>query len=112
MYPLLLPAHVFDLASRSARNALLTPDRTRRMATADREPTPFDVVHTENKLELRRYEPENRAYDVPVFLTYPLINEPSILDFRSDRSVVRQFLDRGFEVYLVDWGTTRSSTPR
>lgn len=74
------------------------------MVGADREPTPFEVVYRENKLELRRYEPNDRKHGTPVFLTYPLINEPSILDFRPDRSVVRQFLDRGFEVYLVDWG--------
>lgn len=104
MIPFNLPDHVFELATQPARNALLAPDRARRMAAADRDSTPFDVVYTENKLELRRYEPENRRHDVPVFLTYPLINEPSILDFRPDRSVVRQFLDRGFEVYLVDWG--------
>ncbi len=73
-------------------------------AAVDRDRTPFEVVYRENKLELRRYEPEERRHDVPVFLTYPLINEPSILDFRSDRSVVRQFLEGGFEVYLVDWG--------
>jgi polyhydroxyalkanoate synthase subunit PhaC len=73
-------------------------------AAVDREPTPFEVVHRENKLELRRYEPEVREHDVPILLTYPLINEPSILDFRPDRSVVRQFLDRGFDVYPIDWG--------
>lgn len=104
MRPFDPPARAFEHVTRPARNALLAPDRARRMAAADRDPTPFDVVYTENKLDLRRYEPENRAYDVPVFLTYPLINEPSILDFRPDRSVVRRFLERGFEVYLVDWG--------
>ena len=101
-----LPSDAFDRATQPAKNAMLAPDRTRRMAAAaiDRDRTPFEVVYRENKLELRHYEPEERKHDVPVFLTYPLINEPSILDFRPDRSVVRQFLDHGFEVYLVDWG--------
>lgn len=61
-------------------------------------------VYTENKLALRRYEPDVRRHDVPLVLTYPLVNEPSILDLQSDRSVVGQFLERGFVVYLIDWG--------
>jgi polyhydroxyalkanoate synthase len=101
-----LQRHTLECATRPARHAALAPDRARRMTAAatDRDRTPFEVVYRENKLELRRYEPEERKHDVPVFLTYPLINEPSILDFRPDRSVVRQFLESGFEVYLVDWG--------
>lgn len=104
MFPFDVQRWALRHAARSATNAALVPDRTARMAAVERDYTPFDVVYTENKLKLRRYEPDERRHAVPVFLTYPLINEPSILDFRPDRSVVRQFLDRGFEVYLVDWG--------
>lgn len=104
MFPFDVQRWVWKHAAQSATNAALAPDRAARVAAVDREPTPFDVVYAENKLELRRYEPDERRHAVPVFLTYPLVNEPSILDFRPDRSVVRAFLDRGFEVYLVDWG--------
>src|SRR5262249_32985465 len=32
------------------------------------------------------------------------VNRPYILDLRPDRSVVRQLLHAGFDVYLIDWG--------
>lgn len=67
--------------------------------------TESEVVYAENKLVLRRYEPRQApARDVPVLLVYAIINRPYILDFQPDRSVVGQFLDAGFEVYLLDWG--------
>lgn len=67
--------------------------------------TPREVVYTENKLELRHYEPRTEQQrDVPILLVYAIINRPYILDFQPDRSVVRQFLDHGFDVYLLDWG--------
>ena len=77
----------------------------RRPAAGPGDRTPSEVVYTENKLVLRRYEPRaDRRLDVPVVLVYAVINRPWILDFQPDRSVVRQFLDHGFDVYLVDWG--------
>jgi polyhydroxyalkanoate synthase len=67
--------------------------------------TPGEVVYAENKLDLIRFDPRReRRCGVPILLVYAFINRPTILDFGPDRSVVRQFLDRGFDVYLVDWG--------
>lgn len=80
-------------------------DRTRRIASVEVEPTPYDVVYTENKLQLRYYESDaDRGQDRPVVFAYALINTPAILDLSHDRSVVGQFLDRGFDVYVIDWG--------
>ncbi|AFK21188.1 alpha/beta fold hydrolase (plasmid) [Haloferax mediterranei ATCC 33500] len=73
--------------------------------TTPLEPTPSDVVYTENKLELRHYQPRPEVQqNVPILLVYAIINRPSILDFQPDRSVVQQFLDQGFDVFLLDWG--------
>mgnify|MGYP000114245992 CR=1 FL=1 len=46
----------------------------------------------------------DRQENAPILLVYAVINRPSILDLQPDRSVVRQFLARGFDVYLLDWG--------
>jgi polyhydroxyalkanoate synthase len=67
--------------------------------------TPHEVVYEEDSLRLLRYRRESPpAYAEPVLFCYALVNRPYILDLQPDRSVVRQFLDRGFEVYLIDWG--------
>lgn len=89
-----------------ARRAAVLPDRLGRAATVDVEPTPYDVAYRENKLALRRYEPRDGAdRSVPVVIAYALINSPAILDLCPERSVVGQFRERGFEVYVIDWGS-------
>lgn len=70
--------------------------------------TPSGVVHRESGVRLRRYEPtvpEGDRRDPPLVVVYAVVNRPYVLDLHPDRSVVRQFLDRGFDVSLVDWGS-------
>ncbi len=67
--------------------------------------TPRDVVWTRNKTTLYRYRPiAPRAHATPVLLVYALINRPYILDLRPDNSFVRHLLERGYDVFLIDWG--------
>jgi polyhydroxyalkanoate synthase len=67
--------------------------------------TPKDVVFKDSTLTLSRYRRDGPAsFAEPVLFCYALINRPYILDLQPDKSVVRQYLDRGFDVYLIDWG--------
>jgi polyhydroxyalkanoate synthase len=66
--------------------------------------TPYGVVYQEGALNVLRYAPDTVRFAEPVLICYALVNRPYILDLRADRSVVRQLLDRGFDVYLIDWG--------
>ncbi|MFO0958871.1 MAG: class III poly(R)-hydroxyalkanoic acid synthase subunit PhaC [Isosphaeraceae bacterium] len=67
--------------------------------------TPHEVVYQEDNLRLLRYHRDTPAkYAEPVLFCYALVNRPYILDLQPDKSVIRQFLDRGFDVYLIDWG--------
>src|SRR3990170_2569283 len=67
--------------------------------------TPHDVVYEEDSLKLRRYRNQH-SIDLtePVLVCFALVNRPYILDLQPNRSVVRQLLKRGFDVYLIDWG--------
>lgn len=67
--------------------------------------TPHDVVYEEDSLKLLRYRNEHSIdFAEPVLVCFALVNRPYILDLQPDRSVVRQLLKRGFDVYLIDWG--------
>ncbi len=69
--------------------------------------TPYDVVLRDGKLEVRRYRPladTPRRHDLPVLLIPPLMVKPFIFDLHPGRSLVRFLLQRGFAVYLVDFG--------
>lgn len=67
--------------------------------------TPHEVVFEQNKLRLLRYRRDSPTkYAEPILFTYALVNRPYIVDLQPQRSVVRQLLGAGFDVYLIDWG--------
>jgi poly[(R)-3-hydroxyalkanoate] polymerase subunit PhaC len=67
--------------------------------------TPCDVVYERGTHRLLRYRRESPAtWAEPVLFCYALINRPYILDLQPDKSVVRQYLARGFAAYIIDWG--------
>ncbi|HEY3706788.1 MAG TPA: alpha/beta fold hydrolase [Terracidiphilus sp.] len=70
--------------------------------------TPKTQVWALNKAKLYRYdstaESRNR-HRIPLLLVFAIMNRPYILDLRPGNSFVEFMLDRGYDVYLLDWGT-------
>jgi polyhydroxyalkanoate synthase len=67
--------------------------------------TPHDVVLESGTMRLLRYRRDEPAlYAEPILFCYALINRHYILDLQPDNSVIRRYLDRGFDVYMIDWG--------
>ncbi len=67
--------------------------------------TPYDVVYAEDRIRLKHYLPTTAPrLKTPLLLVQALFNRETILDLQPDRSVVRNFLKEGVEVYLVEWG--------
>lgn len=66
--------------------------------------TPHEVVYEDGSLRLLRYCNDQVRFLEPVLICFALVNRPYVLDLQGDRSVVRQLIDRGFDVYLIDWG--------
>ncbi len=72
--------------------------------------TATKTVYSEDKLRLLRYERDTESkYATPLVFVFALVNRPYILDLRPEKSVVRQFLNAGFDVYNVDWGVPTHS---
>jgi polyhydroxyalkanoate synthase len=68
--------------------------------------TPSDVVYEEDRLKLLHYRSEQAPqYDTPLLFVFALVNRPYILDLLPNKSVVRHFVDAGFDTYLIDWGS-------
>lgn len=64
-----------------------------------------EVVYEEDRLKLLHYVSDNEPrYKTPLVFIYALVNRPYILDLKKGRSVVAQFVNHGFDTYLVDWG--------
>jgi polyhydroxyalkanoate synthase len=87
-------------------------DNTRtftRLLTTDARiaQTPKRVVWTLNKAKLYRYEPvvpPEQRHAVPLLLVFAIMNRPHVLDLRPGHSFVEYMVQRGYDVYLLDWG--------
>ena len=69
--------------------------------------TPKEEVWRLNKSKLYYYTPTlppEKRYPVPLLLVYALINKPFIFDLAPGRSFIEYLVERGFEVFLLDWG--------
>lgn len=70
------------------------------------ETTPHDVVYKEDKVKLLHYKPlTEKQYHTPLLISYAIINRFHILDIHPKKSWVRNLLEQGFDIYMVDWGT-------
>ena len=68
--------------------------------------TPRVEVYREDKLCLYRYEaPADVVQNkTPLLIVYALVNRPYMTDIQEDRSTIRNLLQHGQDVYLIDWG--------
>lgn len=69
--------------------------------------TPADVVHRENKWRLLRYRARGNGprHATPVLLVPSLINRHYVLDLLPGKSLAEWLVDKGHDVFAVDWGT-------
>jgi polyhydroxyalkanoate synthase len=80
-----------------------------RLVTTDARiaQTPKQLVWTLNKAKLYRYVPavaEDRRHRVPLILVFAIMNRPHVLDLRPGHSFVEYMVQRGYDLYLLDWG--------
>ena len=70
--------------------------------------TPFDVEYTNGNIRLLHYHSGNKTNKneskVPLLIIYAQINRFHILDIHPSKSVVKSLLNKGLDVYLLDWG--------
>jgi len=66
---------------------------------------PKELIYAEDKLKLYRYAREGDAtVRTPVLIVYALVNRQYMLDLQPDRSMIRNLLNLGLDVYIIDWG--------
>jgi len=82
-------------------------ERLRRIKDRDVQigTTPKQEVFRQDKTVLYRYEPlAERTIDVPVLVVYGLVGRYTMADLQEDRSLIRNMLKQGVDLYAVDWG--------
>lgn len=67
--------------------------------------TPKTAVYNEDKLTLYHFDRETEAtVKTPVLIVYALVNTWKMMDLQPDRSYIKNLLQGGCDVYLIDWG--------
>jgi polyhydroxyalkanoate synthase subunit PhaC len=67
--------------------------------------TPKDEVFRTEKVTLHRYRPlTEQRFQTPMLLIYGLIGRHTMTDLQEDRSLVRNLLKQGVDLWVVDWG--------
>jgi polyhydroxyalkanoate synthase len=67
--------------------------------------TPRQEVWRDGKVVLYRFiGAQAPTARVPLLIAYALVNRPYMVDLQDDKSLVRQLLARGEDVYIIDWG--------
>ena len=101
------PAGALSDAAQLGAKMLTGGEMLTRLRDADVEiaTTPKDLVWTQDKVSLFHYRPlAEKRIGVPVLLCYGLVGRWTMTDLQEDRSLVRNMLNLGIDLYVVDWG--------
>lgn len=62
-------------------------------------------VFKEDKMTVYHYKPSSeKVCPVPLLVCYALVNRQYMMDLEQDRSTIKNLLDLGMDIYMIDWG--------
>ena len=102
-------AKIIEELVRLGSNMARAPNLVKAPDELDLEITPHRTAYQIDKVRLLHYTGSGDIrYRTPIVIAYALINRYHILDIHPAKSWVRNLLDQGYDVYMVDWGTPTS----
>ncbi len=99
-----------EVESKAAKG--LAQLKTLKDVDVDIGSTEKDVIYERGTFKLYHYKPlvkKEKIHQVPMLIFTSLVNGYEVLDLQPDRSFVRNFLNEGIDVYLIDWGYPKLS---
>src|SRR5690348_11122091 len=98
------PVREFAAFNRKLANGLANLNRVRDR-DVDIATAPKEEIHRIDKAVLYRYRPEaEHLHRVPLMIVYALVGRFTMADLQEDRSFIRNLLQAGLDLYVVDWG--------
>jgi polyhydroxyalkanoate synthase len=80
-------------------------DTLREVDGVDYGATAKEEVWRDGKVVLYRFRGEHApTARVPLLIAYALVNRPYMTDLQANKSIVRGLLERGEDVFILDWG--------
>ena len=82
-----------------------TVDALLNMGDPKSDTTAKDLIYQEDKMKLYHYRPVvNKTCKAPTLIVYALVNRHYVMDLQPDRSVIKNLLELGLDLYIIDWG--------
>ena len=101
---------VLEETAAAAGRMLRLPTLWERSQRIRKGVSPSEVVYEEDRMKVLHYISDAKSlHRTPLLFVYALVNRPYILDLKKGRSVVANFVQAGFDTYLVDWGIPTSA---
>lgn len=67
--------------------------------------TAKELIYTEDKMQLFHYKPvAKKSAKIPTLIVYALVNRQYMMDIQQDRSLIKNLLELGLDLYIIDWG--------
>ncbi len=99
------PAKALDEVLTTQRKLSAALDTLRKMDDVDFGVTDKEEIWREDKVVVYRFKGARApTAKVPILIVYALVNRPYMVDLQDDRSLVKNLLAHGEDVYLIDWG--------
>jgi polyhydroxyalkanoate synthase len=99
------PAKALDEVLATQRKLSVALDTLRKMDDVDFGVTDKEEIWREDKVVVYRFKGTRApTAKVPILIVYALVNRPYMVDLQDDRSLVKNLLAHGEDVYLIDWG--------
>jgi polyhydroxyalkanoate synthase len=98
-------ASIFRFGEQSQKNSLEALRVLKELGDLPVGASEKTCVYREDKIALYHYAPVARPLGLPpLLICYAMVNRPYVLDLQPDRSLIRELLSFGIDVYLLDWG--------
>lgn len=99
------PQALGEEAARLHAKLAASVDTLRQVGDIGYGATRKEEVWRDGKVVLYRYRGERApTARVPLVISYALVNRPYMVDLQQDKSLVRGMLERGEDLYILDWG--------
>ena len=99
------PKAALDEVARYSQKLTAATQVLREVDDVEYGATEKEAIYREDKLVLYRFKGDKKpTAKTPTLIVYALVNRPFMTDLQEDRSLVRNLLALGEDVYLIDWG--------
>ena len=98
-------AHILNDVEKYSNRLLKITETLLNTEDVDLAITEKDLVFEQDSMKLYHFRSNKKDIcPVPLLITYALVNRETMMDLEEGRSLIRNLLDLGLDIYIIVWG--------